>query len=116
MACREARIVVTLPKPMTSGIEARGRFGKQDFVYLSDEDVYRCPAGEKLKYHYTNEEHGQKLRRYWTNACRECVLKPRCTTGKERRITRWEHEQVLEAVQKRLTPLSPSARPRSTAA
>jgi hypothetical protein len=58
--------------------------------HLSDEDVYRCPAGEKLNYHYTNEEHGQKLRRYWTNACRDCVLKPRCTTGKERRITRWE--------------------------
>jgi len=61
---------VTLPKPMTSGIEARGRFGKQDFVYLSDDDAYRCPAGEKLKYYYTNEENGQKLRRYWTNACR----------------------------------------------
>ena len=36
----------------------KGRFGKQDFVYLSDEDVYRCPAGEKLDYHYTNEENG----------------------------------------------------------
>jgi hypothetical protein len=58
---------------MTSGIEAKGRFGKQDFVYLSDEDVYRCPAGEKLRYYYTNEENGQKLRRYWTNACRHCV-------------------------------------------
>ena len=56
LACDEAGIAVTLPKPMTSGIEARGLFGKQDFVYLSDEDVYRCPAGEKLKYHYTNEE------------------------------------------------------------
>src|SRR5271167_4443290 len=102
LACNEAGIAVTLPKPMTSGIEARGRFGKQDFVYHSDEDVYRCPAGEKLKYHYPNEDHGQKLRRYWTNACRDCGLKPRCTTGKERRITRWEHEHVLEAVQKRL--------------
>ena len=86
---------------MTSGIEAKGRFGKQDFVYLSDEDVYRCPAGEKLKYYYTNEEKGQKLRRYWTNACRHCALKHRCTTGPQRRITRWEHEDVLEAVQKR---------------
>jgi transposase len=102
LACHNADIVVTLPKPMTSGIEARGRFGKQDFVYLSDEDVYRCPAGEKLKYYYTNEEKGQKLRRYWTNACRHCALKPRCTTGPQRRITRWEHEHVLEAVQKRL--------------
>ncbi len=102
LKCEEAGITVTLPKPVTSGIEAKGRFGKQDFVYLSDEDVYRCPAGEKLKYHYTNEEDGQQLRRYWTNACRDCAFKPRCTTGKERRIARWEHEHVLEAVQKRL--------------
>src|SRR5207344_896745 len=102
LACREADIAVTLPKPMTSGIEARGRFGKQDFVYLSDEDVYRCPAGEKLKYYYTNEEKGQKLRRYWANACRHCAIKHRCTNGPQRRITRWEHEHVLEAAQKRL--------------
>src|SRR5450755_4502668 len=102
LACDKAGIAVTLPKPMTSGIEARGRFGKQDFVYLGDEDVYRCPAGEKLKYHYTNEEHGQRLRRYWTNACRHCVLKHRCTSGTQRRITRWEHEHVLKATQKRL--------------
>jgi Transposase DDE domain len=100
LACEKAGIAVTLPKPMTSGVEARGRFGKQDFVYLSDEDVYRCPAGEMLKYHYTNDEDGQQLRRYWTNACRDCALKARCTTGKERRITRWEHEHVLEAVQR----------------
>src|SRR6195256_5324421 len=102
LACEEADITVTLPKPMTSGAKSDGRFGKQDFVYLPDEDVYRCPAGERLKYYYTNEENGQKLRRYWTNACRTCALKSRCTTGKERRITRWEHEHVLEAVQRRL--------------
>jgi Transposase DDE domain len=89
-------------EPMTSGLEARGRFGKQDFVYLSNEDAYRCPAGEKLIYHYTNEEDGQQLRRYWTNACRDCALKASCTTGKERRITRWEHEHVLEEAQRRL--------------
>ena len=59
LACDQSGIVVTLPKPMTSGIEAKGRFGKQDFVYLSDQDVYRCPAGEKLKYYYTNEERGR---------------------------------------------------------
>src|SRR6266705_2410210 len=102
IACHEAGIEVTLPKPMTSGIEARGRFGKQDFRYLGEDDVYVCPAGEKLSYHYTNKENGLVLRRYWTNACQSCAIKRRCTTGKERRITRWEHEQVLEAVQKRL--------------
>ena len=102
LACEQAGITVTLPKPMTSGAKSEGRFGKQDFVYLPEEDVYRCPAGERLKFYYANEEHGQKLRRYWTNACRNCTLKHCCTTGKERRITRWEHEHVLEAVQRRL--------------
>src|SRR6516165_699422 len=102
LACHEAGIEVTLPKPMASGIEARGRFGKQDFRYVTEEDVYVCPAGEKLAYHYTNEENGLVLRRYWTNACQSCAIKQRCTTGKERRITRWEHEHVLDEVQKRL--------------
>ena len=74
---------------MTSGIEAKGRFGKQDFRYLAEEDVYRCPAGEKLAYHYTNEENGLALRRYLTNTCQSCAIKQRCTTGKERRITRF---------------------------
>ena len=42
-----------LPKPMTSNAKAEGRFGKEDFRYLAEEDVYVCPAGEKLSYHYT---------------------------------------------------------------
>ena len=102
LACGQARITVTLPKRMTSGAKSEGRFGKQDFVYLADENVYRCPAGERLKYYYTNEEKGQKLHRYWTNACRTCALKAKCTKGPRRRITRWEHEEVVEAVQARL--------------
>ena len=102
LACHEAGITVTLPKPLTSGAKADGRFGKQDFAYLSDEDAYRCPAGERLPYRYTNEEAGKLLRRYWTSACSTCALKSQCTTGPERRITRWEHEHLLDAVQQRL--------------
>jgi len=102
LACEEAGITVTLPKPMTSGAKSEGRFGKQDFVYLPEDDVYRCPAGERLTYRYTNEEDGKRMRRYWTMSCLTCALKPKCTTGHERRITRWEHEHVLEAVQRRL--------------
>jgi transposase len=102
LACEQAHISVTLPKPMTSGAKSDGRFGKQDFVYLPKEDVYRCPAGEKLAYRYTNEEDGKTLRRYWTTACPRCPLKSQCTKGPERRITRWEHEHVLDAVQERL--------------
>jgi hypothetical protein len=102
VTCDQAGITVTMPKPMTSGAKSEGRFGKQDFAYLPEDDVYRCPAGERLKYYYTNVKNGLKLRRYWTNACRTCALESRCTTAVQRRITRWEHGHVLEAVQRRL--------------
>ena len=102
LACHEAGITVTLPKPLTSGAKSDGRFGKQDFVYLPEDDVYRCPAGERLPYRYTNEEAGKVLRRYWTTACSKCALKSQCTTGSERRITRWEHEHLLDIIQQRL--------------
>ena len=101
-ACEDAGITVTLPKPQTSGAKAEGRFGKQDFVYVAAEDVYRCPAGERLTYRFSGVEKGKTIRRYWTSACKICALKAQCTKGPERRISRWEHEAVLEKVQARL--------------
>src|SRR6266702_425692 len=99
LKCAKADITVTLPKPMTSNPK---RFGKQDFRDVAEEDVYICPAGERLAYSFTTQEHGLVLRRYLTNVCQSCTIKHRCTTAKERRITRWEHEHILEAVQRRL--------------
>jgi hypothetical protein len=101
-ACEDAGIEVTLPKPVTSGMEAKGQFGKHDFVYLPDDDVYRCPTGEWLTYRFTTVDADRTIRRYWTAACGRCELKARCTTAKNRVISRWEHEHVMEAVQKRL--------------
>jgi transposase len=102
LACEQADITVTLPKPLRSGAKAQGRFGKQDFVYLPEQDVYRCPANERLIYRYTCEQDGRNLRYYWTSSCSKCPLKSQCTTGPERRVSRWEHEHVVEAVQRRL--------------
>jgi len=102
LKCEQAGITVTLPKPVTSNAKAEGRFGKQDFRYVPDEDVYICPAGERLTFSFTTEENGLILHRYSTKACQNCAIKQRCTTGKERRVTRWEHEDILEAVQRRL--------------
>jgi transposase len=102
LASEQAGITVTLPKPMTSRAKAEGRFGKADFVYLPEQDVYRCPAGDMLTYRYTNVEAGLTVTRYWTSACPKCPIKAQCTPGKERRVTRWEHESVLEAMQNRL--------------
>jgi transposase len=102
LACERDGITVTLPKPMTSRAKKQGRFGKEDFRYVAGDDVYICPAGERLTYRYTREQDGLRLRYYWTSACSTCAIKALCTPSKERRVNRWEHEDVLEAVQRRL--------------
>jgi hypothetical protein len=57
---------------------------------------------EGLTCSFTTKENGLVLRRYSINACQSDAIKHSCTTGKERRISRWEHEHILEAVQRRL--------------
>ena len=43
------------------------------------------------------------LHRYWDLAsCRACKIKGQCTPSLNRRITRWEHEAVIDAMQRRL--------------
>ena len=110
VACEALGVTPYVPKPLTSNAKAEGRFGKQDFTYLPDQDVYRCPTGALLPHHMTTVEKGLVLHRYWDRAsCQACALKPQCTPSVERRVTRWEHEAVIEAMQRRmdLAPQSP---------
>jgi transposase len=102
LACERGGITVTLPKPLTSRSRKAGRFSREHFRYDADEDVYICPAGERLRASFTREEGGRVIRRYRTTACPSCALKAQCTPSQERRISRWEHEHVLDAVQRRL--------------
>lgn len=102
LACEEAGIIPLVPKPLTSNSKAEGRFDKRDFVYDADADEYECPAGERAIYRFASEEHGLTLHKYWSSACPRCPMKARCTTSDYRRITRWEHEEVLDTMQVRL--------------
>lgn len=101
-ACHDAGIATILPKPTTSNAKAEGRFDKADFVYITRDDEYQCPAGQRAIYRFSREENGLLLRRYWSSACPRCPMKAQCTPSDYRRISRWEHEAVLEAVQRRL--------------
>jgi len=102
-ACEDAGIATYVPKPMTSGAKAQGRFDKSDFIYIARDDQYQCPAGERAIYRFdTIERNGLNARIYWTSACPRCSMKDECTTSDYRRIRRWEHEEVLERVQRRL--------------
>jgi transposase len=100
--CERANITSYLPKPQTSGNKAKGQFGREEFHYIAEDDEYECPAGQRLVRRATTQDKGKTMYRYWTSVCRQCPLKEQCTSGKERRVTRWEHEEVLEAAQARL--------------
>ena len=101
-ACEDAGIKTYLPKCQTSGNQAKGLFGKRDFIYKPESDEYVCPAGERAIYRFSRQEDGKLIRRYWSSACTNCSMKSQCTTGENRRISRWEHEAVLDVVEARI--------------
>jgi len=102
LACHEAGLTVFVPKSVTSGATADGRFGKGDFIYDAGKNEYSCPAGERLIWRYATVESGLKLHRYWSSNCQQCTLKDKCTPSVQRRVSRWEHQAVLEQMQTRL--------------
>jgi hypothetical protein len=87
---------------MTSNARAEGRFDKTDFIYVTADDQYQCPAGQRAIHRFSREEAGLQISIYWSSACPDCSIKAQCTTGQYRRIRRWEHEEVMERVQQRL--------------
>ena len=100
--CDKAGITAYLPKPQTSGSTKKGLFSKRDFIYHANDDEYECPAGERLKWRFTTEEKGQTLHKYGSSACPGCAIKSQCTSGQYRRIARWEHEAVVDALAARM--------------
>jgi transposase len=102
LACDQAGITAYVSKPMTSEAKAEGRFDKSDFVYQPDTDTYRCPAGSQLIRRFSRMEKNHLIHRYWSSDCPHCPIKAQCTPSDYRRVSRWEHEEVLEAMQKRL--------------
>jgi transposase len=102
LECTNAGITPLVPKTLTSNSRAEGRFDKQDFIYVAADDEYRCPAGERAIRRFTTVENGLTIQKYWSSACPRCPIRAQCTTSDYRRITRWEHEAVMEAMQDRL--------------
>ena len=100
--CEQSGITPYVPRPLPSTAKADGRFGKPDFIYEQEKDEYRCPAGERLIKRFTTVENGMTLHVYWSSACFGCPIKSQCTSSPYRRVRRWEHEVLIEAMQERL--------------
>ena len=102
LACHEVGISALVPPTKTSGAKADGRFDKADFIYDPQKNEYRCPAGESLIWRFASVEKGMTNHRYWSSNCKACSLKDKCTPSSQRRVTRWEHQDVLDEMQTRL--------------
>jgi len=102
LACDATGITTYLPRPQISANLSRGRFSKRDFIYIAEDDEYQCPAGERLIWRFETQENGQTIHKYWSSNCPRCMMKSQCTPSPYRRVTRWEHEAVVEALESRL--------------
>jgi len=101
-ATLDAGITPYVPKTKTSWSKAKGFYGRSEFIYSEEDDEYRCPAGESLPRQTRMHEGNKIMYRYWSKNCGSCELKSKCTTGKERRVTRWEHAKVLDLHDERM--------------
>ena len=110
LKCEQVGINALVPKSHTSNNLAKGLFDKRDFRYNAARDEYRCPAGQRAIWRFKTIEHGMVIHKYWSSACPRCPIKAQCTTGEYRRIARWEHEAVLEAMERRLEKMPNAAR------
>ena len=110
LKCEQVGINALVPKSHTSNNLAKGLFDKRDFRYNAARDEYRCPAGQRAIWRFKTIEHGMLIHKYWSSACPRCPIKAQCTTGEYRRIARWEHEAVLEAMERRLEKMPNAAR------
>jgi len=104
LECANSNITTYVPKPLTSSGTKRGFFIKQDFIYDARNDIYICPAGQHLsKGAHRSDRQSTEINFYRNlTACTNCRLKSRCTTEKLHRIRRWEHEDVLDDIERRL--------------
>jgi hypothetical protein len=103
LACENTGVLPCVPKTLTSSSAKRGLFTRQDFVYDAEKDHYNCPAGEHLTRGLVRSDRRGDIDQYrHLTACFTCPLKPKCTPDKLKRIKRWKHEDVLDAMQARL--------------
>jgi transposase len=103
LSCEGTGVAPVVPKTLTSGNTKRGLFTGQDFIYDAEKDHYTCPAGQHLTKGRTRSDRSGDIDHYrHLSACLSCPLKPCCTTEKAKRVKRWEHEGVLDAMQDRL--------------
>ena len=98
-------MTANVPQSDTSGAAKKGVFNKSLFKYDTNKDIYICPAGEELPHRRNVTERDLELKVYVNHvACSGCTIRAKCTTSlkEPRKMKRWAHEEVIDAMQQRL--------------
>jgi transposase len=102
-ACEQAGITPFVPKPDRGPAKRDGLFPKEAFTYDTERDGYHCPGDKFLKLRGVGTIRGMERRLYTGySVCPGCVLKDRCTKSRQRQITRYGNEAVLDRMADRL--------------
>lgn len=99
--CAQDHITAIVPRPEMVNRAGKQYFSRDRFSYDAATDSWCCPAGETLTCRMNSPV--QKRKRYATDACGGCALKPQCTGAARRLIYRSYHEDVVEAMHRRTT-------------
>lgn len=73
-------------------------FTRDAFRYDREADAYRCPADKLLGYCGTNRTKQVRVYRSRPADCAACELKPQCTIGPKRGVTRLVSEEARDTV------------------
>ena len=97
--CQEIGLEPYVPEPGRKD----GLYDQRDFTYDAQANVYRCPAGQQLRYRRTVEDKGTKRFNYdHPAACAGCALRSKCTKSTYRVVSRWEHAPCLEQMREKV--------------
>lgn len=97
--CIDDGMNVFIKKAKANNSTKDNEFRKEKFSYDKDNDVYICPAGNRLPFFENTSKNGIRYRRYKCSDCNSCKYKKLCTSSSSgRTIQRWEHESILEDV------------------
>ena len=105
--CLENGITPYVPEPdKQAQVRQQGRFTRDEFTYDAQTNRYICPAGQPLKFSTSQDKRGKRIWVYRSSVpvCARCQLQEQCLPQKTpyRKITRWEHEDILEAHRERM--------------
>ncbi|MGK0411703.1 MAG: hypothetical protein ACJASB_003915 [Shewanella psychromarinicola] len=104
-ATQDLGMAANVPQTDTSATAKKGIFNKSLFKYDKNKDTYTCPAGEELPHRSKETRDGLEQKVYVNHiACRDCTMRIKYTKSLKgpRKMRRWVHEEVIDAMQQRL--------------